>query len=361
MRKLEHFRFTGRHLKIVQGGFFLRKKPLRFEASLNGRLENAVAGQLRRDRHRLLLSAAFGAALACCVPVTFPQQASPSDPDHPPALSVAQEEPRADPALAEEETKLRKALERNPEKPADLYQLGLVLRQENKPQDSLQVYTRAAHLLKPNADQLRSVALDYVLLNDYSDAIHWLRIALTFDPNNVDVLYSLGRCLYTQSSFPQAQEAFTRVLELQPEHLKAEENLGLTLDAQNQPEAAEKALRTAAAWADQRSPQDEWPFLDLGNFLLDRGRQAEALPFLLKAAHIAPGSAATHEKLGRALVATGKPDDGINELQAAARLDPKNPKIHFELGHAYRDAGKLDQARAEFALSKKLYGEHSND
>jgi tetratricopeptide (TPR) repeat protein len=313
------------------------------------------------NRRRLLLSAGFGAVLACCVPVAFPQQASPSDPDHPPTPPVAQEEPRTDPSLAEEEAKLRKALERNPEAPADLYQLGLVLRQENEPQKSLEVYTHAARLKKPTADQLRSVALDYVLLNDYSDAIHWLQIALTFDPDNVDVLYSLGRCFYTQSSFPQAEEAFTRVLQLQPEHLKAEENLGLTLDAQNQPEGAEKALRTAAAWAEQRSLQDEWPFLDLGNFLLDQGREAEALPFLSKAARIAPGSATTHEELGRALVATGKPTDGIDELQAAARLDPNNPKIHFELGHAYRDAGKLDQARAEFALSKKLYGEHSND
>jgi Flp pilus assembly protein TadD len=320
-----------------------------------------LARQLISNRRRLLLSAGFGTALACCVPAAFPQQAPLSDSDNPPAPSLAQEQLRADPSLAGEEAKLRKAVERNPEAPADLYQLGLVLRQENKPQDSLAVYTRAAHLLKPNADQLRSVALDYVLLNDYSDAIHWLQIALTFDPNNVDVLYSLGRCLYTQSSFPQAEAAFAKVLALQPDHLKAEENLGLTLDAQNQPEAAEKALRTAAAWADQRSLQDEWPFLDLGNFLLDRGRQAEALPFLTKAAHIAPASAASHEELGRALVATGKSNEGITELQAAVSLDPKNPKIHFELGHAYRDAGKLDQARAEFELSKKLYGEHSND
>ena len=320
-----------------------------------------LAGLLKMNRRRLLLAAGFGAVLACCVSGAIPQQASPSDTDHLPTPSIAQEEPRADTSLAEEETKLRKALERDPEAPADLYQLGLVLRQENKPRDSLDAYTRAARLLKPNADQLRSVALDYVLLNDYDDAIHWLRIALTFDPNNVDVLYSLGRCLYTQSSFPQAEEAFTRVLQLQPEHLKAEENLGLTLDAQNQPEAAEKALRTAAGWAEQRSLQDEWPFLDLGKFLLDRGRQAEALPFLSKAAHIAPASAATHEELGRALVATGKSNDGIGELQAAARLDPDNPKIHFELGHAYRDAGKLDQARDEFALSKKLYGQHSHD
>src|ERR1700733_3349912 len=103
-----------------------------------------LARQLRMSRRRLLLSAGFGAALACCVPVALPQQASPSDSDNPPTPSIAQEEPRADPSLAGEEAKLRKAVERNPAAPADLYRLGLVLRQENKPQDSLEVYTRAA-------------------------------------------------------------------------------------------------------------------------------------------------------------------------------------------------------------------------
>jgi tetratricopeptide (TPR) repeat protein len=313
------------------------------------------------NRRLLLLSTGLGAVLACGVTLSVAPQAPPANAANRSAPSVAQEESHGDSLLGEEEAKLRKALENNPEAPAVLYQLGLVLRQEDKPRDSLEAYTHAARLQKPTADQLRSVALDYVLLDDYGDAIHWLQIALSFDPNNVDALYSLGRCFYTQSSFPQAEAVFARVLQLQPEHLKAEENLGLTYDAQNQPKAAEKALRTAATWAEQRSLQDEWPFLDLGNFLLDQGRDAEALPFLNTAARIAPGSAATHEELGRALVATGKSNDGISELQAAARLDPKNPKIHFELGHAYRDAGKLDQARAEFALSKELYGEHSSD
>jgi hypothetical protein len=40
---LERFRFTCRHCGSVQGGFFLRKKPLGFQVSVKSRIENAVA------------------------------------------------------------------------------------------------------------------------------------------------------------------------------------------------------------------------------------------------------------------------------------------------------------------------------
>ena len=39
---LEHFRFTYRHCNIVQGGFFLKKKPLGIPISVKSRIENAV-------------------------------------------------------------------------------------------------------------------------------------------------------------------------------------------------------------------------------------------------------------------------------------------------------------------------------
>jgi Flp pilus assembly protein TadD len=252
-------------------------------------------------------------------------------------------------------------IERNPNSAALLYRLGLLLRGENKPQESLQAYTRAAALQKPDAGQLRSVALDYVLLGDFDDAIHWLRVALTFEPRNVEVLYSLGRCLYTQNLFAEAEAAYSQVLKIDPNNLKAEENLGLTFDGENRPEKAEEALRAAVALADKQARPDEWPYLDLGVFLQDQSRVQEALPLLTKAARIAPKSATCRDRLGRALVATGDAAGGVKELQVAAQLDPKNPKIHFELGHAYRDAGDVEDARSEFALSKSLYGEHSQN
>ena len=264
-------------------------------------------------------------------------------------------------SMAASETDLRTRLEQRPASPDIVYQLALVLRLEHKYKESLDFYTRAAGMQKPDAAELRSVAMDYVQLNDYDDAIHWLRIALGLEPTNVDVLYSLGRCFYTQSDLVKAEAAFMRVLQLQPDHLKAEENLGLTYDNENKPELAEKALRTAAGWADQRHLKDEWPYIDLGSLLLDQKRTAEALPLFQKAIAINSASAIAHEKLGRALLGAGKATDAVGELEKAVELDPQNARVHFELGRAYRDAGLPDKARAEFDISKTLYGTHNQD
>ena len=159
--------------------------------------------------------------------------------------------------------------------------------------------------------------------------------------------------LHQNGCSTEAEEMYLRVLKQTPDSLRAEENLGLAYDAENRPELAEPALRAAARLAEGQK-SDEWPFLNLGVFLLDHGRAPAAVPFLEKAVGVAGNSAACHEKLGRALEDSGKPADGLKELEKAVRLDPSNPNVHFELGHAYRQAGEMEKARAEFAKSQRL-------
>lgn len=237
-----------------------------------------------------------------------------------------------------------------------LYMLGFVLNRENKPRESLEVYNRAAKLTVPRSDDLKTVALDYVLLNDYPDAIRWMKQAVAFDAKNEQAWYGLGRCYYTQSSFADAQTAFERALALDPKDAKAAINLALTLEMRNQPASADRAYKQAIALADADVRTDQWPYLDYGSFLLDQGRAAEAVAPLRKAVSVAPKCADCHGKLGRALDATGKFADGVKELERAVALAPKDPKLHYALGRAYRSAGMMEKSRQEMALSAKLYG-----
>ena len=277
------------------------------------------------------------------------------------SLSFARESSPQAAMLAKEEAALRGKLEQNPQDAATLYRLGETLREEQHFAESLNIYTRAAALQKPNASQLRSVALDYVQLNDYPDAIQWLRIALSLEPNNIDVLYSLGRCFYTENNFNLAEAAFKQLLKLDPKHIKAQENLGLTYDAELKTPLAEASLKAAVQGSDAQSLSDPWPYIDLGNFYLDQSRIPEALPLLRKAAQLAPAVASAHEKLGRALLLAKQPAEAASSLERAVALDPKNPKTHFELGRAYRDSGQAEKAAAEFATSKALYGNHNQN
>jgi tetratricopeptide (TPR) repeat protein len=311
--------------------------------------------QLRTDvanwKAILRTSCCYGLALLWAASCAA-QTANPAlNPAQNPA-SISGDAPTASP-LAADEAALRAEIAAHPDQAELLYRLGLMLRLEDKPKESLETYTRAAKLRKPDAGELRSVALDYVLLDDYTDAVHWLELAVGMEPGNVEVLYSLGRCYYSRGQFHEAEAMYLRVLQQTPDSLRAEENLGLAYDAENRPELAEPALRAAAGLAD-RQKSDEWPFLNLGAFLLDQGRAPEAVPFLAKAVSLAAKSALCHEKLGRALEESGKAAEGVKELETAVRLDPSNPNVHFELGHAYRQAGEMEKARTEFAESQRL-------
>jgi Flp pilus assembly protein TadD len=234
--------------------------------------------------------------------------------------------------------------------------LGFVLNREDKPKESLNTYTQAARLSTPRSDDLKVVALDYVMLDDYTDAIRWMKQAVAFDPNNEQAWYGLGRCYYTQSEFPNAKAAFHRALALNPKDVKAATNLALTLEMQNHPKQADLQYKKAIALADADPKTDEWPYLDYASFLLDQAHAAEAVPLLRRAVAINPRCADCHGKLGRALEATGQHQQAVAELERAVALSPKDPKLHYALGRAYRAAGMKAAAKRELATTAKLYG-----
>ncbi|MGA8109008.1 MAG: tetratricopeptide repeat protein, partial [Acidobacteriaceae bacterium] len=215
--------------------------------------------------------------------------------------------------FARAEAALRTYASRHPDSSDALYMLGFVLNREDKPADSLNAYTRAAKLTTPQSDDLKVVALDYVLLNDYDDAIRWMKQAVAFDPKNEQAWYGLGRCLYSQSEFPEAAAAFARALALDARDVKAEANLGLAYEMANRPEQAEAAYKAAVALADADAKTDEWPYLDYASFLLEHDRPGDAIPLLERAVAVAPRCAECHGKLGRALAETGEAKHGVEE------------------------------------------------
>jgi len=73
--------------------------------------------------------------------------------------------------FSEADGALRRYTLLHPESADAFFMLGFVLHREDKPADSLRAYTQAAALNTPKAEDLRIVGLDYVLLDDYPDAI----------------------------------------------------------------------------------------------------------------------------------------------------------------------------------------------
>ncbi len=235
-----------------------------------------------------------------------------------------------------------------------LYMLGFVLNRQNRPAESLAFYTQAAAITRPTADDLKIVGLDYVLLDDYADAIKWLEKAATLDGANQDVWYYLGRAYYTKARFLEARKAFLKILELDPRNVRAENNLGLIFESNGDPAAAIGAYRKAIAWQEQSLHPSEQPYVNLGNLLMEQGQIKEAIEPLEKAVALAPNNAFCHMTLGVYYRKAGQMESAQRELVRSTQLEPDNAVAHYQLGRVYKEMNDLNRAKAEFDRTAEL-------
>jgi tetratricopeptide (TPR) repeat protein len=242
------------------------------------------------------------------------------------------------------------------------YLLGYILSHQGKARESLAEYTRAAQLRPPTANDLKVVAVDYVLLGDFVDADRWLTKALSWNPSDADGWYYLGRTKYNENRFTEAIDAFQKCLRLDAHNVKAEDNLGLSYEGLNQTQPAIQAFQTAIAWQTDASKKDAQPYLNLGTLLTEQEQETPdaGLVYLQEAVALAPQNAKTHEQLGRAYLKLKRWKDSQSELEKAVQLAPDSSSLHYQLGVNYRDQGLKDLARKEFDRCTELNGMHSS-
>jgi tetratricopeptide (TPR) repeat protein len=261
---------------------------------------------------------------------------------------------------ANADRKLRDYLSDHPSSVEAKYLLAFALFREDKPADSLKEYTEAAQQHPPQAADLKTVALDYVLLNDYADAEHWIRYSLSMDATDAEAWYEAGRIEYTLNYFRPALEAFERSLELDPASVKAQNNLGLALEGLNRTDDAIAAYRKALALQAASPHPSEQPMLNLATVLIDRNQLDEASPLLLQAAQIAPRDAKILAQLGRLYTEKGDLNAAREVLERAVEIEPQKASLHFQLGQVYKKLGASEKAQAEFAATQKLLGTTSS-
>jgi len=255
---------------------------------------------------------------------------------------------------------LRKLMPAHENQPEAHIMLAYALFRDDQAAASLREYTRAAQLRRPTAEDLKWVALDYVLLGDYNDAQKWMYESLRMNDSAADSWYDMGRIEYTQNLFKNAETCYQRALALSPRDVDAENNLGLTYEALFRWNDAVAAYRTAIAWQQGSAHPSAEPFLNLGAALLNQNHRAEALPLLQQAAAIAPRNPRVLRQLARANFQLGHLADAESELRTALAVTPNEAALHFQLGRVLSKEGKSEEAKAEFAKVAALDGTHSS-
>jgi Flp pilus assembly protein TadD len=261
--------------------------------------------------------------------------------------------------LANSEASIRAYLRDNANSADAHFLLGYVLFREQKPKDSLAEFTAGAAIRRPVAEELKTVASDYVLLGDFADADRWFSEVSSANPKDVDVWYLLGRTKYNEGRYDEAASSFRHALVLQPRHIEAENNLGLCWRELNNLDQAKAAFQSAVDWQGN-VPSDPQPYLNLGTVLVDQGDFETAIRHLSMAAALSPDNPKIHEELGVAYEAQGNLPKAQAELERAIVLAPDTSGLHFKLANLYRKEGLRDLARHEFDICAKLNSTHSS-
>jgi tetratricopeptide (TPR) repeat protein len=129
--------------------------------------------------------------------------------------------------------------------------------------------------------------------------------------------------LASQGRFDDAISQFGKALELSPDHVGAEANLGGALLAQGQVEAAIPHLRKALA----AGPETAQLHDNLGIALAETAQMPAAIEQFERALQLAPELVDAHYSLGMALVMGGQEAKGLEHWRKALAHEPNNVQV----------------------------------
>ena len=263
-------------------------------------------------------------------------------------------------ALNKAEQRSREYVQLAPSSANGHFLLGAILLKKGNARESLAEFTEGAKYSEPSALELKFVALDYAILEDFLSADKWLTKSLERNPQDSDAWYHLGRTKYTEDKLEEAVLAFQECLRRDPQNVRAEANRGLALEGLGRTADALAAYQTSILWQEHLGQKIAEPYIDLGNLLMEQNRLADAVPYLLKGVAFSPKQSRPHEKLGKAYLRLNQLLTAQKEFETAVELEPGNASSHYMLGQVYRKEGLFDRAQREFDRVAVLNGSHSS-
>lgn len=211
---------------------------------------------------------------------------------------------------------------------------------------------------------------------NYADAVKSYLKGLEVEPNNVELLNSMGFAQFQQGNSEAAIDALEKALAVDPNHHKAHNNMALASIDIGELELAEIHYRESLAIEPQPAIYN-----DLGYVLERLGLPDEAIEAYEQALELDPDSATAHYNLsthlardksypeaeahlraalkvepsartytglGAVLWQQGKADEAIRSLQTAIKANPKSTAASDTLGKIYVAQGKFEKAAVTY-------------
>ena len=248
---------------------------------------------------------------------------------------------------------LRSAVEMAPEKTAWLVELAEEYEKSGRLEDALSFYRVAGE--KGTKEEGLGKKIDYIeatLLarqGRIEEARRRFADLVERFPGDALLVYSLGVANLISRQYRQAEEAFKRVIAMDPAYANAYLNLATVYERQGDLEHAVEVLRNLTEQVnDTVAVQEAEIRLGLieAKLLLDEGNLREADDLVEDLLRVAPDNVAV-------LSLAADIQQGLGEVvaeeelrKALLRIQPDNPLIMLRLAEIYRDTGRAREAHA---------------
>ena len=198
-------------------------------------------------------------------------------------------------------------------------------------------------------DDLINQAKDQADQNNHESAERIYRQVLEADPAHPGALNNLGISLESQGKFQQALNAYDRAASVLPDEPRILYNIAHALHSMDNFVGAEAAWRNLL----EVDPSAAEAHFALGNLHADRRRFLEASVSYLAAADLAPDFYQAYSNLGMVLFELGQLTGAESAIKYAVTLNPSGID-YFNLAKTQVLLSKLEEAEKNYRLSLSL-------
>jgi type IV pilus assembly protein PilF len=190
------------------------------------------------------------------------------------------------------------------------------------------------------------MGLSYLGEKNFTSALVELVEAEKLNPDDPEVLNSLGWAYYQKDKFVIAEQKFLKAISIKPDYSLARYNLGLTYMAMKEWDDALKQFKLVAD--DIFSPGQQAATVMMGKVYNEKGDHGKALDIFRSLVASNPGSPAARFNLARTYHAMGKTDLAIEEYKKSIMLGKDNGDAYYYLGLIYLQNRNKEAAASAF-------------
>ena len=256
---------------------------------------------------------------------------------------------------------LRSYLEDFPNSARAYYNLGYATFRTHDFGASITSLSKSLSIDETNPEAHKILGLDCSMVGRYDLAEKELLEAVQEKPGSAEIQYFLGRLFYTQGVFPLARKRLEAAIHIDPQYMKAWDNLGLTMEALGDERAALNCYTTAARLDEEQNLRSEWPYINVSAYDNRNHKPELALEYARKALRLNPRSDVAYFQMAKAFRTLGEWQKCAQMTQKAIDSNPRDPDYYFVLGIALGKMGRTKESRAALHTSELMHRTAQND